>query len=142
MLRLKLSAARNMIAAAETRAEELGVKATIAVLDLGGDLVATARMDGAWPGGFDLALGKAQTARAFHAPSSAFVSMIQPGQPLFAVNSVAGGRYVILGGGLPALAKEEVVGAVGISGGTAEQDIAIAEAAVAAFQDQTDRRTS
>lgn len=122
-----------MIAAAEAHAEVAGVKATIAILDGGGDLVAMIRMDGAWPGGFDLALGKAMTARSFHAPSSAFVPLIQPGQPLFSVSSVGGGRYVILGGGLPVALDGDVVGAIGVSGGLVEQDIAIAEAALAAF---------
>ncbi|MDR6670073.1 heme-binding protein [Rhizobium sp. 1399] len=131
--RLDLAAARRMIAAAETRAGETGVRATIAILDGGGDLLAMIRMDGAWPGGFDLALGKATTARSFHAPSSAFVPLIQPGQPLFSVSNVGGGRYVILGGGFPVELDGNVIGAIGVSGGSVEQDIAIAEAALAAF---------
>ncbi|SCB59122.1 Uncharacterized conserved protein GlcG, DUF336 family [Rhizobium aethiopicum] len=142
MTLLELSAARHMIAAAETCAREIGVKATIAVLDHGGNLIAAARMDDAWPGGFDLAVGKAQTARAFQAPSATFVPMIQPGEPLFAVNNVAGGKYVILGGGLPVRSGESIIRAVGISGGRIEQDVAIAEAAVAAFKDRTDRKIS
>ncbi|GAC1046344.1 GlcG/HbpS family heme-binding protein [Rhizobium sp. No.120] len=142
MALLELGVARTMIAAAETRAGELGVKATITILDQGGDLVAVTRMDGAWAGGFDLALGKAHTARAFQAPSSTFVPMIQPGEPLFGVNSVAGGRYVIVGGGLPVRSGQNFMGAVGISGGTIDQDVAIAEAAVVAFKHVTNRKIS
>ncbi len=129
-----LATARDMIAAAEVRAAETGVCANIVVLDHGGDLVAMARMDGAWAGAFDLALGKARTSRAFQAPSSAFVPLIQPGQPLFSVNSVGGGQYVILPGGLPLLFDGRVVGAVGVSGGTPDQDVDIAEAAASALR--------
>lgn len=88
-------------------------------------------MDGAWPGAFDLALGKAQTARSFQIPSSALAPMIQPGEPLFAVNTVCGGRYVILGGGIPIGVDGDVVGAVGVSGGAVEEDVVVAAAAAA-----------
>ena len=59
------------------------------------------RMDGAWPGAFDLAIGKAQTARSFLAPSAAFVPMIQPAGDLFTVTNVNAGKYVVLPGGVP-----------------------------------------
>jgi uncharacterized protein GlcG (DUF336 family) len=131
---IDLAAARDVIAAAEVRAAQIGVRTSIVVLDHGGDLVAMARMDGAWPGACDLALGKALTSRAFRVPSSAFVPLIQPGQPLFSVNSVGGGQYVILPGGLPLVVDGQSAGAVGISGGTPDQDEDIAEAAAAAFQ--------
>lgn len=131
---IELAAARDMIAAAEVRAADIGVRSCIVILDHGGDLVAMARMDGAWAGAFDLAVGKARTSRAFQAPSSAFVPLIQPGQPLFSVNSVGGGQYVILPGGLPLLFDGRVVGAVGVSGGTPDQDVDIAEAAASALR--------
>ncbi|ARO34353.1 hypothetical protein NXC14_PC00821 (plasmid) [Rhizobium sp. NXC14] len=73
---IDLAAARDMIAVAEVRAAKIGVRASIVVLDHGGDFVAMARMDGAWAGAFDLAIGKARTSRAFQAPSSAFVPLI------------------------------------------------------------------
>lgn len=60
---ISLAAARAVVLAAETKAAEIGVNATIVVLDRGGEQIATARMDGTWPGAFDLAVGKAQTAR-------------------------------------------------------------------------------
>ncbi|MBB3289499.1 uncharacterized protein GlcG (DUF336 family) [Rhizobium sp. BK347] len=109
------------------------MRASIVVLDQSGDLIAMARMDGAWAGAFDLALGKARTSRAFQAPSSAFFPLIQPGQPLFSVNNVGGGQYVMLPGGLPLLVDGNLVGAVGVSGGSTNQDEAIANAAVASF---------
>lgn len=133
---IDLASARTVLAAAEGHAGEIGVKAAIVVLDRGGDLVAMSRMDGAWPGAFDLAHGKASTARSFHAPSAAFVPLIQPGQPLFGINSVAGGRYAILGGGLPIQIDGDVVGAVGVSGGASDQDVAIAQRALCALNTQ------
>lgn len=99
-------------------------------------------MDGAWAGAFDLALGKARTSRAFRAPSSAFVPLIQPGQPLFSVNTVGGGQYVILPGGLPLVADDDLLGAVGVSGGTPDQDEAVAKAAVASFNPSSSRGIS
>lgn len=92
---MNLSAAREMIAAAESHAVGIAVRASIAVLDQSGDLIVMARMDEAWAGAFDLAVGKARTSRAFQAASSAFVPLIQPGQAPFSVNSVGGGQYVI-----------------------------------------------
>ncbi|MBB5770237.1 uncharacterized protein GlcG (DUF336 family) [Brevundimonas vesicularis] len=119
--------------AAEMQATEIGVRATVVVLDRGGEQVAMARMDGAWPGAFDLALGKAQTARSFHAPSAAFVSLIQPGANLFGIGTACAGKYVILPGGLPIRVSGHVVGAIGVSGGDTDQDAAIALAALGTF---------
>jgi uncharacterized protein GlcG (DUF336 family) len=127
-----LATARAAIVAAETKAAEIGVRATIVVLDRGGEQIAMARMDGAWPGAFDLALGKAQTARSFHAPSTAFVPMIQPGAGLFTVGNAGAGKYVILPGGLPIELEGHIAGAVGVSGGSGEQDALVAAAALEA----------
>ncbi|MGM4915314.1 GlcG/HbpS family heme-binding protein [Rhizobium ruizarguesonis] len=139
---LDLSLARAMIEKAEHAANQIAVKSTIVILDGGGDLVAMARMDMAWPGAFDLAIGKARTARAFHAPSAAFVPMIQPGQSLFAVSSVNGGTFVILGGGIPILLDGNVAGAVGVSGGSIDEDIAVAEAALKALPTPNQQKKS
>ena len=89
---INLAVARAAIEAAERKAAEIGVSATIVVLDRGGEQIAMVRMDGAWPGAFDLAVGKAQTARSFHAPSAAFVAMIQPGAGLYTVNNAVAGK--------------------------------------------------
>lgn len=137
---IDLNSAKIMLAAAEAHAAILRIRATVVVLDRGGSLVAMTRMDGAWPGAFDLAFGKAMTARAFHAPSSVFAPMIQPGAPLFSVNGVAGGKYVILGGGLPVEEGGQVAGAIGVSGGTLEQDAAIAQAGLAAYTQSNEEK--
>lgn len=129
---ISLQQARTIVDSAQKKAFEIGVKATVVVLDHGGEQVAMARMDGAWPGAFDLAVGKAQVARSFHAPSAAFVPMVQPGGDLFAVGSAHAGRYVVLPGGLPIEIDGHVVGAVGVSGGSGDQDSAIAATALEA----------
>ncbi|MBB3743145.1 uncharacterized protein GlcG (DUF336 family) [Rhizobium sp. BK591] len=123
---VSLAVAMAAIMAAETKATEIGVRVAIVVLDRGGEQIAMARMDGAWPGAFDLAFGKAETARSFHASSAAFVPMIQPGAGLFTVGNACAGKYVILPGGLPIELEGHVAGAVGVSGGSGEQDALIA----------------
>lgn len=139
---IDLRSAQAALQAAEEKAGAIGMKAAIVVLDRGGEIVASARMDGAWPGAFDLAIGKAQTARAFHAPSAAFVPAVQPAAPLFSVNTVAGGKYVILGGGVPVEIDGQIAGAIGVSGGTAEQDMAVAAVAAGSCHSTIERKKS
>lgn len=127
-----LAEAQAFGAAAIAAAEGRGVWATVVVLDAGGDLVLALRMDRSWAGAFDLALAKANAARGFAAPSGAFTPLVQLGGPLFGVGGVAGGKYLTLPGGLPLIDRGAVFGAVGVSGGTPEQDEAIAQAGIAA----------
>lgn len=125
---ITLEDAGKAVDAAIAQAGLLNVRATIIVLDAGGDLVLATRMDGAWAGAFDLALAKAHAARAFAAPSGAFTPLVQPGAPLFGVSGVAAGKYLTLPGGVPILHEGAVLGSVGASGGTPDQDEAIARA--------------
>lgn len=125
--------ARRVVDAAIAAAVHLAVRATLLILDAGGDIVLASRMDGAWAGAFDLALAKAHAARAFAAPSGAFTPLVQPGGPLFGVNAVAGGKYMTLPGGLPFLQSGGVVGSIGVSGGSPEQDEQVATAGLAAL---------
>ncbi|AXB80415.1 ATP--cob(I)alamin adenosyltransferase [Novosphingobium sp. P6W] len=127
---ITLDDARKAIDTAIEAARRLEVRATIIALDAGGDLVLATRMDGAWPGAFDLALAKAHAARAFAAPSGAFTRLVQPGAPLFGVTAVAAGKYMTLPGGVPIVHQLAVLGSIGASGGTPDQDEAIAWAAV------------
>jgi uncharacterized protein GlcG (DUF336 family) len=99
----------------------------------GGSLVAFVRQDGALIGSIDLAIGKATTARIFDKPTSLLAELAQPGAQLFGVQETNSGRVVIFGGGIPVMSDGAIVGAVGASAGTVEQDIAVAQAAVAAF---------
>ena len=131
---LTLADARQLIAAAEAKAEQIGVPYNLAVVDAGGNLIAHVRMDGAWLGSIDIAIHKAFTARAFDMSTEDLSAMAQSGKPLFGIDSTNHDRIVIFGGGVPIKSGETVIGAVGASGGTVAQDIEVVEAAVAAFE--------
>ena len=130
---LTLEEAKRMLAAAEAKATKLGIPYNIAVVDSGGHLLAFVRQDGALIGSIDLAIGKAMTARIFDKSTAVLSEMAQPGKPLFGIHQSNAGKVVIFGGGVPVVVGEQIVGAVGASAGTVEQDIAVAEAAIAAL---------
>jgi len=132
---LALSDAKRMLEAGEAKAASIGIAYNIAVVDAGGALLAFARQDGALIGSIDLAIGKAITARLFDKSTANLAEMAQPGAPLFGIEQSNGGKVVIFGGGLPVLIDGTIVGAVGASAGTVEQDIAVAEAAAAAVSE-------
>jgi uncharacterized protein GlcG (DUF336 family) len=133
ILSLNLAEARNIIAAGEKKASELRVPYNIAVVDAGGGLVAHERMDGAWLGSVDIAIDKAWTARAFDLTTEDLARITQSGQSGFGLNTTNGSRVVIFGGGIPIKVAGAVIGAVGASGGSVEDDIAVARAAAAGF---------
>jgi len=130
-LSLDLADARRLIVAAERKATQMGVPYNIAVADAGGGLVAHVRMDGAWLGSVDIAINKAWTARAFDMPTDELARITQSGQQGFGLNTTNDSRVVIFGGGIPIKRDGVVIGAVGASGGSVEQDVAVARAAVA-----------
>src|SRR5215471_21344669 len=129
---LTLDDAKRMLQAAEAAAASIGIAYNIAVVDAGGNFLAFVRQDGGLIGSIDLAIGKAVTARIFDKPTSLLAELAQPGAPLFGIEQSNGAKVVIFGGGLPVLVSGTIVGAVGASAGTVEQDIAVAEAAAAA----------
>jgi uncharacterized protein GlcG (DUF336 family) len=131
---LTLADARRMIGAGEKKAQALGIPYNLAVVDAGGGLIAHVRMDGAWLGSIDIAIHKAWTARAFDMATEKLSKMAQSGKPLFGIDSTNHEKVVIFGGGVPLKVDDLVVGALGASGGTVDQDIEVAEAAAAAFQ--------
>ena len=130
---LDLADARRSIAAGERKASELGIPYNIAVADAGGGLVAHVRMDGAWLGSVDIAINKAWTARAFDMPTDDLARITQPGEQGFGLNTTNDSRVVIFGGGIPVKRDGAVIGAVGASGGSVAQDVAVARAAVEGF---------
>ena len=95
--------------------------------------MAFVRQDGALIGSIDLAIQKAVTARIFDKATSDLASLAQSGKPLFGIQESNAGKVVIFGGGMPVAFDGSIVGAVGASAGTVEQDIAVAEAAIAAL---------
>lgn len=133
---ITLQDAKRMLAAAEAKAESIGVAYNIAVVDAGGHLLAFLRQDGALIGSIDLAIDKAVTARLFDIATSDLATLAQSGKPLFGIQESNAGKVVIFAGGIPVRVNGCTVGAVGASAGTIEQDIAVAAAAATALPEQ------
>ncbi len=129
-----LAEAQDIVAAAEEKAREIGQPMNIAVAEIGGNLKAFARMEQAWLASIDIAIDKAFTAASLGMSTQELADMAQPGQSLFGIHTTNGGRMIIFAGGIPLLRDGDVVGSVGVSGGTVDQDQEVAEAGVAAFQ--------
>ena len=132
-LQVSLDSARKIIQAGEKKAQEIGQPMNIAVVDAGANLVAFERMEGAWIGSIDIAMNKAFTSRAFDIETKALAEHSQSGKQFFGIHVSNHGRIMVFAGGVPLKKHGEVVGAVGVSGGSGEQDHAVAEAAAAAF---------
>ncbi|MDH5156007.1 heme-binding protein [Microbacterium sp. RD06] len=130
---MSLDDAKRVIAAAEAESSTQGQPSNIAVVDAGGNLVAHVRMDGAWLGSIDISINKAFTARAFDTATKDLGDLAQPGEQFYGINASNNGRVMIFAGGIPLERDGQVVGAVGVSGGTGVQDQAVAEAAASAF---------
>jgi uncharacterized protein GlcG (DUF336 family) len=133
MAGVNLADARRVIAAAEKKAQEIGQPMNVAIADEGGNLVAHIRMDGAWMGSIDISINKAFTARAFDISTKDLASNSQSGQQFFGIHVSNHGKIMIFAGGIPLKRDGKVVGAIGVSGGTGEQDQKVAEAGAAAF---------
>jgi uncharacterized protein GlcG (DUF336 family) len=130
---VSLEDARRIIAAGEAKAGEIGQPSNIAVVDVGGNLVAHVRMDGAWIGSVDISINKAFTSRAFDITTADLGANAGPGAQFFGINASNHGRVMIFAGGVPLRVGDRVVGAFGVSGGSGEQDQTVAEAAAAAL---------
>src|SRR5689334_17755800 len=130
---ITLSDARRIIAAAEQKAEEIQQPMNIAVVDLGGNLIAHVRMDGAWLGSIDISINKAWTSRAFDIATKDLAENSQSGDQFFGIHASNHGRVMIFAGGIPLKRGDQVVGGIGVSGGMGKQDQAVAEAGAAAF---------
>lgn len=132
-LSVSLEDAQRVIAAGQAKADEIGSPSNVAVVDAGGNLVAHIRMDNAWVGSVDISINKAFTARAFNIATKDLAQNAQPGEQFYGIQGSNQGRVMIFAGGIPLHQDGHVVGAVGVSGGSGEQDQAVAEAAAAAF---------
>ena len=131
---LTLNDARKIIAAGEKKAEEIGQPMNIAVADSGGNLIAHIRMDGAWIGSIDISIKKAFTSRAFDIATKDLATHSQSGGQFFGIHASNDGKIMIFAGGVPIKQNGKVVGAIGVSGGSGDQDHAVAEAGAAAFK--------
>ena len=128
-----LDAAQKIVDGARAKADEIDVPMNIAVVDEGNNLTAFGRMDGAWLGSIDISQNKAYTARSFDMTTKDLAPLAQPNQPLYGIEASNQGRLIVFAGGIPLMDGDDVVGAVGVSGGSVEQDHEVAEAGVAAF---------
>jgi uncharacterized protein GlcG (DUF336 family) len=130
---ISLNDARRMIAAAEKKAAEIGQPMNIAVVDEGANLIAHVRMDGAWIGSIDISINKAYTSRAFDISTKDLAQHSQSGGQFFGIHVSNCGRIMIFAGGIPLKRDGKIVGAIGVSGGSGQQDHAVAEAGAAAL---------
>jgi uncharacterized protein GlcG (DUF336 family) len=130
---VSLEDARRVIAAAEKKAQEIGQPMNIAVTDEGANLVAFVRMEGAWIGSIDIAQKKAFTSKAFDISTKDLAQHSQSGNQFFGIHASNNGKVMIFAGGIPLKSGDKVVGAIGVSGGSGDQDHAVAEAGAAAF---------
>lgn len=128
-----LDAAQKVVDGARAKADEIGVPMNIAVVDAGNNLTAFVRQDGAWLGSIEIAKDKAFTARAFDISTAELADVAQPGGPLYGIAVSNEGRVIVFPGGIPLKQGEEIVGAIGVSGGEVDQDHAVAEAGAAAL---------
>jgi uncharacterized protein GlcG (DUF336 family) len=128
-----LEEARRVIGAAERQAGEIGQPMNIAVVDEGGNLVSHVRMDDAWIDSIDISINKAFTSRAFDISTKDLAQYSQSGGQFFGIHVSNHGRVMVFAGGIPLTRGGRVVGGVGVSGGSGEQDHAVAEAGAKAF---------
>ncbi len=130
---VNLDQARAAVTAAVNKSKELGLKMNIAVVDAGANLKAFARMDGAWLGSIDISIKKAKTARFFDMPTGVVGSLSQPGGSLFGIEHSNGG-LITFPGGIPIKNKDgQVIGGIGVSGSTVENDHLVAETGAKTF---------
>ncbi|MDF9797383.1 uncharacterized protein GlcG (DUF336 family) [Catalinimonas alkaloidigena] len=127
-MNISLEQAQALVAAAKKKSEDMNLKMNIAIVDGGANLVAFARMDGAWLGSVDIAIKKAKTARFFDMPTGDIGGLSQPGGALYNIEHSNGG-LITFPGGLPIKnAQGEIIGGIGVSGSTVENDHTVAEA--------------
>jgi uncharacterized protein GlcG (DUF336 family) len=130
-MNISLEQAEKAVAAAKVKAVELGTKMNISIVDAGANILAFARMDGAWLGSADISLKKAKTARFFDMNTGVIGSLSQPGGALYNIEHSNGGLISFPGGVPIKNANGDVIGAIGVSGSSVENDHAVAEAGAA-----------
>jgi len=138
-MEITLDIAELTLNTAKSMAHEIGVPMNIAIVDYGANLLLFCRMDKAWLGSMDLAIKKAKTARFFNMESGEIGKLSQPGGPLYQVE-ISNGGLISFQGGIPLKNNEgEVIAAIGVSGGSVEQDYQVAAAGASAFAKELDK---
>ncbi len=135
--RLAIDEAQILIDGAAEKARQIKVPMCIAVTDETGQLIKFDRMDGGKISSISIAIDKAFTGAAARRGTHIYNELCQPGKPTFGIHVTNGGHFSIIGGGLPVVVNGEIVGGVGVSSGSAEQDLVCAEAGLAHFYAKT-----
>src|ERR1700739_4821704 len=130
---MTMEKAQRIIEAGIAKAKQIGQPMNIAVVDAGANLTAFVRMEGAWVGSIEIAINKAFTAKAFDISTRELGRNSQPGDQFFGIHVSNHNRVMIFAGGVPIKVNGQIVGAVGVSGGSAERAQAVAEAPAAAY---------
>ena len=130
---ITLEQAEQLSEAAKAKAKEIGVPMNIAIVDAGANLVSFHRMDNAWLGSVDIAIKKAKTARFFDMNTGELGKLSQPGGPLYGIEHSNQGLITFPGGVVLKDAEGKVVGAIGVSGGSVEEDHEVASAGAYGF---------
>ena len=125
-----LTIAKHVADRVEAESLKQAVPVAVTVIDVHGNVVLTHRMTGAPAFSLELAERKAYTSDLVDMRTADLVPLVQPGADLYPLLAVSGGRYSAMGGGVPLTREDQVIGGVGVSGGTTEQDVAIIEAAM------------
>lgn len=137
LLNMNLRTAKYIIEKVEEKASEMGVRAVVAIADKGGNIVAVESMDGAFIASYDIAVNKAYTCVALKMSTKELSAMALPGQSLYGIQFTNQGRIVVFGGGDLLVSQGDVIGAVGVSGGSEEQDTALSSYARKIFEEIT-----
>lgn len=127
LTKMTLAAAKELIQAVENKAAEMGVKAVVAVSDAGGNTIAVECMDDAYIASYDIAVNKAFTVVSLKMPTKTLAELAAPGGSLYGIQFTNNGRIIIFGGGEPLMKEGKVLGGLGVSGGSAEQDTLLGE---------------
>jgi uncharacterized protein GlcG (DUF336 family) len=125
-----LRLAKDVAERVETEAAQARVPVSVSVIDIHGNIVLTHRMNGAPAFSMELSERKAYTSALVGMRTTDLLPLVQPGQPLFPLATVSGGKYCTMGGGVPLKKEGAVIAGIGVSGGTVEQDVSIVEAAL------------
>lgn len=134
-MRLPYVVAEILVSVAEAEASNMAVPVAIAVVDAEGGLQLFKRMDGTLPASTELAVSKAYTAAVLRMPTHEVGELAQPGGMLYGIQQTHNGRIILFGGGYPLCIKGQIVGAIGVSGGTVEQDMLVGLPAVDLLRD-------
>lgn len=136
-----LAIAKNAADFVEAASRGSNVPVAVCVVDVHGNVVLQHRMNGAPMFSIELSERKAYTSALVGLRTADILPLVQPGQPLFPLSAVSGGRFCAMGGGVPLTSEGRVIAGVGVSGGTVDQDIAIVEAALSRIGSDTSAGT-